>query len=81
MSLNKEEPNTPSDLCTDRKADEHMERFHKLTIKAQARNPKAQPKRATTTSQIRMKKKPINEALAIVHVFKITKKRGQDPFL
>ena len=59
----------------------NMERSDKLTINAQARNLKAQPKWATVTSHIELEKKLIKEALATGYVFWVTKKRGHDPVL
>jgi NAD-dependent histone deacetylase SIR2 len=78
LMLNKEAPNTPSKKGTKRKADAHMNSFAKVATKAQARKPKAQPKRTTATSKIKVKKEPKREAPAIDSVFKTMKKRDHD---
>jgi NAD-dependent histone deacetylase SIR2 len=71
-SFIKEEPDTPSKKGTKRKVDAQLNLFGKPASKADAKKPKAQPKKAAA-GKSKAKKEPKKEDPAITNVFKATK--------
>ena len=72
--LNKEQ-RTPSKESTKRNVDAHMDWRSQVATKAPIKKPRGQPKQATASSKINVKKNHVPDTLAIKHVYKIMKNR------